>query len=144
LEVARGPSRATMVLLPKQVHLQKDMGAGIVSDAWLLIVYVESYMQREIVTERRRMSRLPKCISSWLQWQLYSRNGSLDTPVAVGCADRVRSVSDASRRVAYKNTTTLVICDAVRGSLNLTLTQSRGLTRFGLPFNVPARELGAH
>lgn len=33
LEVARGPSRATMVLLPKQVHLQKDVGAGLVSAA---------------------------------------------------------------------------------------------------------------
>ena len=27
LEVAEGASRATMVLLPKQVHLQKEVGA---------------------------------------------------------------------------------------------------------------------
>lgn len=28
LEVTEGASRATMVLLPKQVHLQKEVGAG--------------------------------------------------------------------------------------------------------------------
>lgn len=62
-----------MVLLPKQVHLQKDVGAGIVSSAWLTVIRGETHMQRGTVTEKRKRPRRPESISSWLRWQLYSR-----------------------------------------------------------------------
>jgi hypothetical protein len=48
--MAEGASRATMVELPKQVHLQKDVGAGLGVSAWVrgfLVGFWETYMLLE-------------------------------------------------------------------------------------------------
>lgn len=54
-------SRATMVLLPKQVHLQKDVGAGYVSTGLFMTVRGLGF---DLLAARERERKLKKVSTS--------------------------------------------------------------------------------
>jgi hypothetical protein len=58
-----GASRATMVLLPKQVHLQKDVGAGgvlVAGRGLTAYIYVYVYMEENLQAAREIDKKLKK------------------------------------------------------------------------------------